>query len=256
MGKIEDYKKILHNGKYYGVFKLTYKKKPLPVILDWQDFIIIKKMDKFWYMNEQGMVLCYNDDNSEVYLHELIMLFKCKRSGEELLRKPIIHINRLGIDDRSDNLLYDIVDKDINKNLKKKKRIIDLPPDSGISSEDLPTYVWYLKPNDSHGERFIIEIGGLSWKTSSSKTLSLKYKLEEAKKWLRQLKESSPALFSAYSMNGDFNKDGIKMLDSFYKIANSAGYKLGKIQHGGSTDKYLEEDLTGLDDEEIQLLHS
>ena len=52
-----------------------------------------------------------------------------------------------------------------------------------------------MKPNGSHGDRFMVEIGDVKWKTTSSKKLSLKYKLEEAKLFLRQLKRESPELF-------------------------------------------------------------
>lgn len=255
MGKIENHKKIIYGGKSYGVFNVTYKNKKIPAILNWKDFLTIKKLDKLWYINENGMVVCFHNHGGidvELGMHEIVMAQKQQNTE----KKPIIHINRLGIDNRRDNLIYDVVNKDINKNLRKKKRTIALPKESGINPSDLPTYVWYLKANDSHGERFIVEIGNKSWKTSSSKTLSLKYKLEEAKKYLRELKESKPELFENYSMNGDFNKDGKKMLDSYYAIVEEAGYKLNKVLTGGSTDKYLEEDLTGLDEEEINLLHS
>ena len=258
MVKIDSYTKVQYKGYDYAVFKLTYKNKPVPVIIDWNDFKIIKNLDKNWYINDSGMVMAHvlNDKIMEICLHELIMAFKCREQEEPIFKRSIVHINRLGIDNRRKNLLYDVTDKEINKNLRKKQRIISLPKNSGIDADDLPTYVWYLKPDSSHGERFIVTVGDVSWKTSSSNTLSLRYKLEEAKKYLRELKVARPDLFQNYSMNGDYNKNGLELLESFYKIVQPAGFNLSKINSQGSTDKYLEEDLNDLDDEEIQLLRS
>ena len=72
-----------------------------------------------------------------------------------------------------------------------------------------------MKPDSSHGERFMVNIGDINWKTTSTNELSLKYKLEEAKMFLRHLLRSRPDLYEEYSMNGDFNKEGIDLLNSY-----------------------------------------
>ena len=114
-----------------------------------------------------------------------------------------------------------------------------------------------MKPDISHGERFLVEVGDVSWKTTSSRNLSLKYKLEEAKKYLRNLKQKRPDLFEEYSMNGDLNKYGLEQLTSFFEISQNAGYtNLKKINLSDNTDVYLKENTKGLSDYEIDLLHN
>jgi hypothetical protein len=189
--------------------------------------------------------------NYILYLHEIIMALKLKDQNKDPKKLPIIHINRLNIDNRRENLMYDVPGKDIGKNLRKKIRLINLPKNSKIDPDDIPTYVWYMKPDSSHGERFLIEIGDVSWKTTSSVNYSLRYKLEEAKKFLRELQLIRPDLFDEYSMNGEFNYDGKKLLDSFYVIIQSGGYNLSRLKNDKLTQKYLKEDLSDLTESEI-----
>ena len=101
----------------------------------------------------------------------------------------------------------------------------------------------------------MIDIGDVKWKTPSSKTLSLRYKLEEAKKYLRQLKLNRCDLFDNYSMNGDLNITGQLMLKSFYKIAFANGFThLKVINLCDQTNEFLKEDLSYLTNEEIDML--
>ena len=86
-------------------------------------------------------------------------------------------------------------------NYKKKKRTVKLPEGCNIEPNELPTYIWYLKENGSHGSRFSVEVGNIKWKTTSSKKVSLRYKLEEAKKFLRELKKTNSDLFNKSSFN-------------------------------------------------------
>ena len=81
-----------------------------------------------------------------------------------------------------------------------------------------------MKPDSSHSERFMVNIGDVSWKTTSSNELSLSCKLEEAKMFLRQLLRNRPDLHEEYSMNGDFNKEGKDLLKSYYDIVHKHGY--------------------------------
>ena len=100
--------------------------------------------------------------------------------------------------------------------------------------------MWYLKEDNTHGERFIVDIGDIQWKSTSSKKVSLKYKLEETKKYLRFLKEDRNDLFSDYSMNGDLNSDGLNLIKSFVKISQDAGFKnINDISDTKNTNKYI-----------------
>ena len=132
--------------------------------------------------------------------------------------------------------------------LKKKKRTVKLPNDCDINPNDIPTYVWYLKENGNHGDRFVVEIRDkIKWKTTSSKKVSLKYKLEQAKKFLRDLKKKDPSIFKNYCMNGEFTNEGKQLLNEFYDIIKLAGYKVNnKINLNNITNKYITPNLSNL----------
>lgn len=257
---MDNYKIIKYEGDEYAIFKINYKEYSLPIILDVNDFSVIHKMNKNWRCNANGFVSCshtINGNTKDVYLHEIVMLLKNKREKHNNFNKSnICHINRVGLDNRSENLMYDNYDKDLNKNSKKKKRTVELPYDSGIEPDNIPTYVWYMKPDSSHGERFAVNIGDVSWKTSSSFDLSLKFKLEEAKLFVRQLLRSRNDLFDEYSMNGDYTKEGKELLHSYYDIIHYAGYNhIQRFIPENNTFDLLKpnyEDLS--DDEKIQFI--
>lgn len=258
MVKLDNYKKIKINDSTYVVCKFPYKTTYVPIIMDLNVFEQINELNKSWHINDNGFVVTThkinNDDvdfAAEIYLHDIVM--KLNNMNEE---KSILHINKLGIDNRISNLMYDTKYKNITKNIRKKTRTVELPKDSGINVDHIPSYVWYVRENDSHGDRFVIDIGNISWKTTSSKKVSLRYKLEEAKKYLRHVKKTMPQIFDEYSMNGDLNICGQALLKSFYEIADKAGYThLDKINTNCQTDDYLQMDTSGLTNIEIQLLN-
>jgi hypothetical protein len=263
MGVIQDHKNLKSNNNIYTVFSIINRGKAVPVIVDYKDYKYISSLNKSWYLNEYGSVVCqhqHNGNTIELYLHEIVMALKHKELNINTEKKPILHINRVGNDNRRENLMYDLINKDINKNLKKKKRIITLPRNSKINPNNIPTYIWYMKPDDTHGDRFIVDIGDISWKTTSSTKYSLKYKLEEAKKFLRELELIKPELFEEYSMNGEFNSGGKKMLNSFHKLIQEGGFisysNSNKFKNNNLTDKYLKEDLSGLSQDEISDLNA
>lgn len=258
MTKLNDYKIYELNNNKYTICSIKYKSTYVPIIIDYKFIRTLINMNKSWRINNKGHVITNhtyvsngNEINCEIYLHDVILtLNKTYKS------KPVLHINRLGVDNRIENLIYDEYQKDIKKNIKKKSRSIVLPKSSHINPDDIPSFVWYLKEDQTHGERFMIELGEIRWKTTSSKGLSLRYKLEEAKKFLRHLKIKRPDLFETYSMNGDLNKEGQKLLESFYKISFNTGFTHLKIVNlFDKTNEFLEEDLNYLSDNEIELLN-
>ena len=257
MVKLNECQEIILNGSSYAVCTLVYKGINVPVIMDLPIYKIIKKFDKSWHINDKGFVVTMHKsyDNQEICMQEICMhdiIMKIIKKHQDY---PLLHINKLGIDNRTANLMYDTKDKDVNKNIRKKKRIVDLPDDSGIDADDLPSFVWYLKENGSHGDRFVVEISDYVWKSTSSKKVSLRYKLEETKKYLRHFKQNNASLFDDHAMNGDLNKYGNDLLNSFYDIAFKAGFTyLTKINKECQTDSYLEQNLDGLSNVEKQLL--
>jgi len=247
------HKTVSYKGKKYTVMEVKCKDEMKPVLLDYSDFKYINKLNKTWKCTSSNFISCnhsVDDTRKEIFIHDVVMalIHRDKKTARE--HHPIVHINNNGLDNRRVNLMYDSNNKDKNKNFKKKKRTIDLPTSSGIKASELPTYVWYLKPNGSHGERFTVEVGDYKWKTTSSKTRSLRYKLEEAKAYLRNLKDSNPQLFDEYCMNGEYTKEGKDLMCSFNKIIEKCGYKPLKVSIDGLTDKYIGHSLKKLTQDE------
>ncbi|ARF09837.1 hypothetical protein Indivirus_4_9 [Indivirus ILV1] len=252
---MDNYKRITHNDQDYSIINIRYKDNQLPILLDWDDFVAIEKLKKKWKCNGNGFIYCQQDGN-DYYLHELIMSLRNKDGNLKLQNKPIVHINRIGLDNRRENLIYDMINKDVTKNAKKKKRTIVLPKKCGIDPDTIPTYIWYMRPDSSHDERFMVNIGDVTWKTTSSSDLSLKYKLEEAKMFLRHLLRSRPDLHEEYSMNGDFNREGIELLNTYYDIIHSNGYShIKKVIPDNNTFDLLRPDYDSLTDDERYTLY-
>jgi len=254
------YKKISYKENKYAVIEIAYKNEKKPMVLNWKDFKYFKGLDKSWKCNQLDFISCvhtHDDKTKEIFVHDIVMALAHKEGNRTRENIPIVHINRNGLDNRRDNLIYDNIDKEENKNQKKKKRTIKLPKSSGINPDEIPTYVWYLKPNGSHGERFSVEIGDIKWKTTSSKKLSIRYKLEEAKKYLRDLKKANPQIFEDRCMNGEFTKSGKNLLHSYYRITSKAGYDIKKENMNNITDKYLSRDYSQFkDSDEKKLLNT
>jgi len=141
--------------------------------------------------------------------------------------------------------MYDAQEKSTNKNMRKRTRYTDLPKESGIDPNEVPTYVWYMKPNGNHGDRFMLKVGDVTWKTTSSTKVSLRYKLEEAKMYLRDLRIERPELFGEYSMNGDLTMEGIALSSDYYEIIERAGYNGIKRYFPKNTEKYLRQHKIG-----------
>ena len=256
MNSIHKYDKVFYNNKSYIVIQFLYKNIKVPVIVDDSIFNTLIKLNGSWLINPSGIVLFLYKQNNilfEIYLHDIVKKFT---DGDNYLSKPIIHINRIGLDNRYENLIYDIPHKSICKNLRKKKRTITLPKYSNINVSSIPTFVWYLKKDSSHGDRFLVNINDTIWKSTSSSLVSLKYKLEETKKFLRLYRDSYPDLFYKYSMNGDYNENGLSMLKNFYDIIKPFNYNLKILKKNDKTDELLKQDTTNLSDVEIYLLNS
>ena len=147
--------------------------------------------------------------------------------------------------------MFDNKNKTTKKNLSKKARTINL--ENKIDVNKIPTFVWYLKKDKSHGERFQVNMGDIKWKSTSSNDLSLKYKLEEVKKFLREMKNDKPEEFIKNSMNNDLNIHGEKLKKEFYEIIALAGFKY-RYMPTNFTDFILKEDNKGLNVIEKKLL--
>ena len=68
---------------------------------------------------------------------------------------------------------------------------------------------------------------------------TLQEKLDQAKTFLKNLKENSPEFFNQYSMNGDLNKKGNELLEDYYNIVHLADYQNVKTHIPNNTPKIL-----------------
>lgn len=122
----------------------------------------------------------------ELYLHNFLL----KPRPHEAVQ----HISKNGLDNRRINLR--LVDVGTLNNQTKKRRNVELPIMCGIRPEEIPKHIWYVQANGYHRDRFAIEFKteGILWKSTSSKDVSLKEKLEHARDRLKELYEIYPHL--------------------------------------------------------------
>jgi hypothetical protein len=258
MSKLDSLVTVEYHKNRYTVAVIQHADNKIPILLDREIYKIIKRLDKKWYINDKNHVYClHTQDGGEtsyaMYLHEIVARLSPETDTSHLHKKPIIHINNIHFDNRIENLQFDVPDKGHSKNTRKKRRIINLKR-HGIDVKNLPTYMWYLKPDQSHGDRFAIEFpNGISWRTTASKKVSLRYKLEEAKKYLRFMKTDRPDMFEEYSMNGDLTGMGLRLYREYEMMIRKAGFTMD-VPDIDKTEQFLVRDLTDLTDFEIYLL--
>lgn len=259
MSYLENIITLEYHNKRYSLCYIMRGNKKIPILLDKDIFKTIRSLQKRWYVNDKNHIYCIHDryDGSEsypVYLHEIVVKLSKDTDIENFQGVPIIHINNIHFDNRLENLQFDVPNKDYSKNTQKKRRIINLRH-HGIDVDQLPTYLWYIKPDKSHGDRFAIEIPNeISWRSTSSRKVSLRYKLEEAKKYLRHMKEIRPDIFESYSMNGDLTGAGVRLYKEYSLMIKKAGFTIDDPPMS-KTDKLLKQDTTDLTDFEIYTLN-
>jgi hypothetical protein len=131
-------------------------------------------------------------------------------------KETVDHINRIGLDNRKENLRI-ITQSEQNLNQSKRKRTVELPLDSGLTSDDIPKHIWYVKANGNHGDRFAIELKSekITWKTTSSKNISLKDKLQSAKDKLQEYYKEFPHL---NPNNIEINNKITELINSYNEI--------------------------------------
>lgn len=197
---------------------------------------------KFYTM--QNSYIGYSD-GKPLYLQNTVMNYTFNGN------LYIDHINRIPADNRLTNLRL-ITQSEQNKNQSKRKRNVILPDNCRVNKEEIPTFIWYIKENSGHGDRWAVDIKNKHfWKSTSSKILSTKYKFELAKKYLRELNLQRPNLFISHCQNGKLSIEGEVLQKEYFEILKLAGYNYNIII---DNNEYLKEDLTGLTDKEKELL--
>jgi hypothetical protein len=182
-----DYTCINYNNEEYVVATIQFKENDLNFVFDKEDYI--KVSERAWHFASNTYIsstfICGDGKRRELYLHNLLLgvdLFPGKGATQ-----IVDHISRNGCDNRKKNLRI-ISQSAQNINQKKKKRSVELPLDCTIKPDDIPTHIWYVRANGLHGDRFAIEFKteNIVWKSTSSKKIDLKEKLEQAKEKLQE----------------------------------------------------------------------
>jgi hypothetical protein len=188
------YTNIDYNDKKYIVGTIFANGEPLQFVFDEDEKD--KVIGKSWHRSSNTYIassLVDNGKRKQLFLHNVIsnrLNFPGKGSTE-----TIDHINRNGFDNRKENLRI-LTQSEQNMNQIKRQRNITLPEGCEVLPEEIPRHIWYIKAHGAHGDRFAIEFKSenLCWKTTSSKKISLKQKLEEAKDKLKELYVNYPHL--------------------------------------------------------------
>lgn len=188
------YVPVEYNNKNYIVGMISSNGEPMAFVFDEDDRD--KVVGRSWHVSSNkyiGSAEISDGDRKQLFLHNLVsnrLEFPGKGAKE-----TIDHINREGFDNRKENLRL-ISQSEQNMNQTKRERNITLPEGCEVNAEDIPRHIWYIKANGAHGDRFAIEFKSenLCWKTTSSKKVSLREKLEEAKVKLQELYAQYPHL--------------------------------------------------------------
>jgi hypothetical protein len=220
-----NYQEIYYDNKKYIVgycsnnedilFVVDYNKKNDIINNPWQ------------YNKENKYILRkHTDTNGTIkylYQHKLVFDGLIFDLGSEI---SIDHINQIGRDNRIENL-RELSQSHQNINRGKLKRKIELPDGCGINPQDIPTNIYYRKPQGLHGDRFYVEIPYVDppflKDSTSSKSIDLKTKLQQAILILEQYKKEHPDY--AKLVDDLKNKDNCNDLrKSFNDILQLSGF--------------------------------
>jgi hypothetical protein len=233
--EMSDYRIVTYKNNDYAVYEIF--KENTVFVIDNCNINLIKKVS---YNKSPGYII-----NNSKFLHSEIM----NHFFDNVLY--VDHINRIKLDNRRANLRL-VTQSDQNKNQSKKTRNVVLPDKCNINPQKIPTFIWYIKQNGLHGDRWAIQIKNkFEWKTTSSKKLSTKCKFELAKKELRNLKITRPELFIGHCMNGELFEHAKVLRNEYNQIIQLAGYEpLNTENH----EDLLAEDIVNMSPEEIEFL--
>lgn len=206
------YKEVTYNDKEYVVCFVETATGCQPFIIDKEKLPLLLAYPS-WHVTAGAYIstsVIVDGKKKSLYLHNLVM-GKLTFGGKGQT-SSVDHINRIGFDNRLENLRV-ISQTEQNLNQSKKPRSITLPEGCGIEPDSIPRHIWYVKASGGHGDRFAIEfkIEGILWRTTSSKTVTLLDKLESAK----------AKLLEFYSIYPYLNPDNPEVVGLYTSLVNS-----------------------------------
>ena len=217
---------VEYNNKQYIVGCIKYNDNKILFVFDGNRTDVL---DKKWHFRSDGGYIANafrHTDNKrkELYLHNFVM-DKLTFNGKGQ-HHTIDHINRIPTDNRVENLRL-LSQSHQNINQSRRERKVELPTDCGFTSKHLPKNIYYVKSRGNHGDRFNIEIKcpgieDINWFSTSSKTESLKVKLQQSIYKLLDLKEKIPELGNIIETidNVQERNNLIKSYNEIIKLSN------------------------------------
>jgi hypothetical protein len=192
-----NHKDVNYNGKKYTVCYCPFNDKEdylFVINFDKKNSIIEKK---WHYMNKSGYIgnthIAEDGLTKQLYLHNFVK-GKITFDGKGQ-HHSIDHINRIGCDNRLENL-RELSQSHQNINQCKRERTTELPDGCGINPQDIPKNIYYKKPEGLHGDRFYLEIKftdpPFRYFSSSSKKIDLKTKLQQTLLKFEEYKKEHP----------------------------------------------------------------
>lgn len=232
---------VEYNNKKYTVGFCSIGKENALFVIDYENRESITNT-KWHYNKETKYIYSSYIDNEGIvkYLYQHIyMIYGLTLEQDHAF--SIDHINQIGRDNRSENLRK-LTQSHQNINRGKLQRKIELPEGCGINPQDIPTNIYYRKPQGLHGDRFYVEIKYTDppfvKDSTSSKSIDLKTKLQQAILILEEYKKKNPEYAILV--------DGIKDVDNRNDLRKSFNEIL---KLSGFPQEVIEQNLVPVEDE-------
>jgi hypothetical protein len=185
-------------------------------------------LDHNWHVVSRTYIGCniiHEGKRKSLYIHNYVMnRVEFNGKGQQ---ESIDHINGNGFDNRRTNLR--LVSQSLqNINTCRRKRTTNKLP-TEIDPKDIPRNIWYIPPTKTHGARFCVEfkgiptVGDIVRKTTSSKTVSILDKLNEAKQIRQTILESYPILIE-HSRESDIHMEMKNEYNEIVALFNDTTY--------------------------------
>ena len=221
------FKDIIYNNNNYTICCITFKNKEKLFVIDTDEKDKILHIN--WILNSNYMCVKLIIDGFMKLLtvHNIVMNkdFNWQVNAQTI---TVDHINRIRTDNRKCNLRLANYSQQ-NMNREKMDRTLELPKDCDISIDNIPKNVYYGKPNGAHGDFFYIEVKGIknlgkdnkkySWKSTKSKNVSLKVKLQQV---VDKLKELAQTYTELQTVDSEFNRE--KSIEDYNNILKQSGF--------------------------------